>query len=77
MVDELKERGKAFNVNTEGVVEAGEEVEAVITDFVERNDIDLMILGTNIRPGSHRLYLGPRVENLLKNAKCPVVIFNT
>jgi Kef-type K+ transport system membrane component KefB len=77
LVNELKERGKAYNVNTEGVVEEGQEVEQVVQDFAERNDIDLIILGTNVRPGSHRLYLGPRVENMLKTAGCPVIIFNT
>lgn len=77
LVGELKERGNAYNVNTEAVVESGEEVEVVVNDFARRNDIDLMILGTNIRPGSHRLYLGPRVENMLEDSKCAVVVFNT
>ncbi|SMO51652.1 cation:proton antiporter [Gracilimonas mengyeensis] len=77
IVKEFKERGEAYKITTEGIVEHGEEVESIVLDFVEKNDIDLMILGTNIRPGSHRLYLGPRVENILEQAKCPVVVFNT
>ncbi|MEX0845234.1 MAG: cation:proton antiporter, partial [Balneolaceae bacterium] len=74
---ELKEKGKAYNVKTEAIVEQGNEVEDIVLDFAKRNDIDLMILGTNIRPSSHRLYLGPRVENMLEQAQCAVVVFNT
>lgn len=77
IVKALKEKGEAYKVKTEGIVEEGTEVEDVVIDFINRNDIDLMILGTNIRPGSHRLYLGPRVENMLEQATCPVIVFNT
>lgn len=77
IVKEFKERGEAYNVKTEGLVEQGQEVEKKVINFARDNDIDLMILGTNVRPGSHRLYLGPRVENILEAAECPVVVFNT
>lgn len=77
IVKALKEKGEAYKVKTEGIVGEGNEVEDVVVDFVKRNDIDLMILGTNIRPGSHRLYLGPRVENMLEQATCPVIVFNS
>jgi Kef-type K+ transport system membrane component KefB/nucleotide-binding universal stress UspA family protein len=77
MVGELKELGRAFGVNTEGVVEEGENPEEVITKMVEENDMDLVIVGTNLKPGTDRLYLGPRVENILQLTKCPVIVFNT
>jgi nucleotide-binding universal stress UspA family protein len=37
---------------------------------------DLIILGTALRAGSERLYLGPRIERILSDVSCPVVIFN-
>ncbi len=77
MVGELKKQGEAFGVKTEGLVKTGENPEEVITDLVESNDMDLVIVGTNVKPGSDRLYLGPRVENILQLAKCPVIVFNT
>jgi nucleotide-binding universal stress UspA family protein len=77
IVNELKELGKTMNVKTSAAVERGESSEKVIADFARRNAIDLIILGTNIRPGSSRLYLGPRTESILANAPCPVVILNT
>ncbi|HEX6983240.1 MAG TPA: cation:proton antiporter [Balneolaceae bacterium] len=77
IVDELKALGETMNVKTRAAVEKGESSEKVIADFARRNDFDLIILGTNIRPGSSRLYLGPRTESILANAPCPVIIFNT
>lgn len=76
IVKELKKRGEAFDVKTEGIVQSGETPEGVIIEFAAENNIDLIILGTNIRPGSNRLYLGSRVENILEGATCPVIVFN-
>jgi Kef-type K+ transport system membrane component KefB/nucleotide-binding universal stress UspA family protein len=77
MVREMKKLGNAYGVVTEGVVKTGYNPEEEITDFARSNDIDLIVVGTNIKPGSDRLYLGPRVENILRLADCPVIVFNT
>ena len=76
-VNELKRLGTAFGVKTETMVEKGDNTEEVIRDVALNNDVDLIIVGTNIRPGTSRLYLGPRVESILQSAPCPVVVFNT
>jgi len=76
-VNELKKLGEAFEVKTEALVRQGNSVEEVITDMADSNAIDLIIVGTNVRPGSNRLYLGPRVESILQMASCPVIVFNT
>lgn len=77
MVEELKELADTMNVRVQAVVEEGESPESVIPVFAQKNQIDLIILGTNVRPGSKRLYLGRRVESILANAPCPVLIFNS
>lgn len=77
IVNELRELGEAMDVKTQAVVERGENPEQTIQDFTIDNEIDLVILGTNVRPGSHRLYLGPRVENILEKVPCPVLILNS
>ncbi len=77
IVTELKERGMAMDVKTHAVVERGESPEQSIHNFAVDNEIDLIILGTNVRPGSHRLYLGPRVETIIEKSPCPVLILNT
>lgn len=77
MLSELEELGKAYDVNTEGVAKTGDSPEQVITDLVDANGMDLVIVGTNLKPGSERLYLGPRVENIIELSKCPVIVFNS
>lgn len=77
IVRDLKNLGEAFGVKTEKMVVEGESPQKVITEITETNDIDLIVIGTSVRPGSERLYLGPRVENILQMAKCPVLVFNT
>lgn len=76
-VNELKKLGEAFDVKTEAMVQNGESIEDKITEIAKENMIDLIVIGTNIRPGTNRLYLGPRVENIIQMAPCPVIVFNT
>jgi len=76
-VNELKKLGEAFEVKTEALVRQGNSVEEVIAEMAESNAIDLIVVGTNVRPGSNRLYLGPRVESILQMSSCPVIVFNT
>ena len=76
-VDELKRLGESLNVNTFTEIEIGEEPDSVILKMAQENDFDLIILGTDVRPGSDKLYLGPRVERILNNASCPVIIVNS
>jgi Kef-type K+ transport system membrane component KefB/nucleotide-binding universal stress UspA family protein len=76
IVSELLERGKAQGARLRGAVETGTEAESVILETARREEIDLIILGTDIRPGSDRLFLGPRVERILQSAPCPVIVVN-
>ncbi len=66
-----------MDVNTFTEIKIGEEPDSVILDMASANDFDLIILGTDVRPGSDKLYLGPRVERILNNASCPVIIVNS
>lgn len=77
IMSDLKEVGEAMDVKTQTIIELGESPEQAIYDFTVDNEIDLVILGTNVRPGSHRLYLGHRVETILEQSPSPVLILNT
>ncbi|HVR31918.1 MAG TPA: cation:proton antiporter [Acidimicrobiia bacterium] len=57
------------------VIEADDVASGILT-ALEEFDTDLLILGTNVRAGTRRLHLGPRVEHLVAGAPCPVVILN-
>ena len=68
--------GEQAGIPAEFAVESAPSPEEGILDFATRNAMDLIVLGTDLRPDSERLYLGPRVEAILEAASCPVVIFN-
>ncbi len=75
-VAKLRELGVMQGIPVQGKVEVGTEPEAVILETARKDDMDLIILGTHVSVGSERLYLGPRVERILNNAHCPVIIIN-
>jgi nucleotide-binding universal stress UspA family protein len=76
IVKELVEFGKAQGARARGAVEMDVDVDTGILEVARREGTDLILMGTDVRPGSDRLFLGPRVEHILKNAPCPVVIIN-
>lgn len=77
IVQELAEIGKLFGVKTSSKITLGSEPDKAILNFIAANNIGILILGTNVHVGSERLHLGPRVERILSNAPCPVLIVNT
>lgn len=76
VVETLRELGEAYSVQAEAMVRVGRRPEAVILAIAERYNYDLIVLGTGARQNSARVFLGPRVENILDNAPCPVIVVN-
>jgi len=77
IVNELRGIGESLSVNTFTRVEPGINPETVILNIAKENKFDLVILGSDVRPGSDKLYLGPRVEKILLNCVCPVIVVNS
>lgn len=77
IIEDLKNLGESLNVNTFAEVEVGTDAETTILETAKSKNFDLIVLGTDIRPGSEQLYIGPRVERVLNNAPCPVLIVNS
>jgi len=77
IVEELRQLGESLGVLTATAVRVGPDPETVILDVSNKERVDLIILGTSLRPGSDRLFLGPRVERILDNAPCPVIVINS
>ena len=76
IVDELCRVGEAMRVRTHTCVREGIAPEAALLEVAAADGTDLILLGTDLRPGSDRLFLGPRVERILGSAPCPVVVIN-
>jgi len=75
MVNELKEMGLQLGakVATEVIME-GTTVDNLVNRA--RENVDLIILGTQVRAGSSRLSLGPKVERLVTESPCSVIVLN-
>lgn len=76
IVSDLKVVGESIAHDIDEEVRVGRDPERVILDMAKKEGIDLIVLGTDLRPGSQRLFLGPKVERILNHAPCPVIIFN-
>lgn len=77
ITEELKKLGEALSINTFSEVEVGTDTQTVILKMAKEKNFDLIVLGTDIRPGSENLYIGPSVESVLNNATCPVLVVNS
>lgn len=77
LVEDLSRIGRLYGIETDGEVVVGRDPEKGILETAESRGSDLLILGTNVRGGSDRLHLGPRVERILRGASFPVLVLNT
>jgi nucleotide-binding universal stress UspA family protein len=75
-LSQLAEMGGSQNVPVYSKILIGTNPEKVILDFIEANQIDLLIIGTSIGIAAEQLYMGPKVERLIYNAACPVILLN-
>ncbi len=76
MVEGLRELGEARGTHTDADVRVGERAVPIILDVADQRDMDLIVLGTDVRAGSNHLSLGPRVERIIEGAPCPVIVIN-
>ena len=77
VVEELRSLAVSYGVEVDTDVRLGRDPSELILATAHREGFDLIILGTDLRTGSERLFLGPRVEKILEGARCPVVVVNT
>jgi nucleotide-binding universal stress UspA family protein len=75
LVKELKDRGLQFGakVATEVSME-GSTGDNLVARAHE--NVDLIVVGTHVRAGSSRLSLGPKVERLVTESPCSVIVLN-
>ncbi len=76
MVEDLRLLGVTLGAQVGTSVQVATTPETAILETAASMEIDLIILGTNVRAGSERLYLGARVERLLHQAPCPIMVIN-
>ena len=65
--------GKAANIEVESVLLEGSPAEEIV-DFADKNDIDLIVMGTLGRTGIQRFLLGSVAQNVVRHARKAVLI---
>ncbi len=75
IAESLAERGRAQGAGARAILEVGTPEEVILAIAV-REGVDLIVMGTDVKPGPDRLFLGPRVERILRDAPCPVIVVN-
>lgn len=76
IVADMVSFGESLGARCSGEVRIKESVAAGILEVITRHEVGLVLLGTNVRPGGERLFLGAEVERVLKSAACPVIVVN-
>jgi Kef-type K+ transport system membrane component KefB/nucleotide-binding universal stress UspA family protein len=75
-VDDLIKHAEAFGAAASGDIQIGTEPEKVILEYAAQHRADLIVVGTSVTAQGERLYMGPRVERILRDALCPVLVLN-
>lgn len=65
--------GKIENVAVEPVILEGNPADQIV-NFAEKNDIDLIVMGTLGKTGIQRFLLGSVTENVVRHSKKPVLV---
>jgi K+:H+ antiporter len=75
IVGGLRRIGEELGVRVTSEVVMGGGMTANIISRANRS-VDLMVIGTSVRSGTQRLFLGPKVERLVGEAPCSTLILN-
>jgi Kef-type K+ transport system membrane component KefB/nucleotide-binding universal stress UspA family protein len=70
------ERGRKFGASITTAVHEGARPEELILGIAREGNYDLIVIGSSLRAVSARAFFGHRVESMLKNAHCPVVVLS-
>ncbi|MFM2311861.1 MAG: hypothetical protein RLZZ04_1137 [Cyanobacteriota bacterium] len=74
MVERQVAIGRSLGAQIEGHVLKGSRPEQEILDFANTHQVDLIVLGSNLRQITGRVFLGHNVDAILAQANCPVAL---
>ncbi|MFC6716877.1 cation:proton antiporter [Natrialbaceae archaeon GCM10025810] len=77
IVDREARLGREMDAEVLTTVEMSTRPEVTIVDLADRDDVDLIVMGTQNRSVSERAFYGHRVEYVLQNTPCPVAIVSS
>lgn len=77
IVDREAELGRQMGAEVLTHVSIGDRPEHDILTRATNEEIDLIVMGSEIRPTSRRAFLGHRVEHIIENSSCPVAVVSS
>ena len=69
----VDDAGKAANIDVESVILEGSPADEIV-DFAERNDIDLIVIGTQGKSAIQRFLIGSVTENVVRHSAKIVLV---
>ena len=69
----VENAGRAVSVEVESIILKGNPANEIL-DFAERNDIDLIVMGTHGKTGIQRFFIGSVSENVVRHSKRAVLV---
>lgn len=75
-IEAVRERAERAGVEVETVVDAGVAYQSIV-EYVDTNDIDLVVMGTHGRSGIQRFLLGSVAERVIRTVNAPVMTVKT
>ena len=77
IMGDIQTFAEQFGVRLDTLVVSGSRPENAIVAAAERGNFDLLVLGVQLRPAERRLFFGPKVEHILRNARCALAVVVT
>lgn len=74
-VETVVEQADAADIDVESTVEEGNATVAIL-DYIERHDIDIVVMATQGRSGAAREMIGSVTEEVIRSTPVPVLTIN-
>lgn len=72
-LENLAERLRRHDLNVSCVVDAGSPPQKII-DYLQHNDVDLLVMSTHGRSGVARAVFGSVAQEVFQKAECPILL---
>jgi len=74
IIGDMQALAEEIGVRLETLIASGSRPENAILTAAERGQFDLLVLGVQLRPAERGLFFGPKVEHILRSARCALAV---
>jgi nucleotide-binding universal stress UspA family protein len=77
IIGDIQTLADELGVRLDTLIASGSRPENAIVAAADRGQFDLLVLGVQLRAAERRLFFGPKVEHILRNARCALAVVVT